>query len=95
MKKKRVLIIILIIAMSLAVIGIATALGVNAHVKNVGEKNILSPEEAEELLKECGILKDALPVEGKMMVRRYSGPVERMEAVARVSISEGCGFYFF
>lgn len=49
MKKKRVLIIILIIAMSLAVIGIATALGVNAHVKNVGEKNILSPEEAAQL----------------------------------------------
>ena len=42
MKKKRVLIIILIIAMSLAVIGIATALGVNAHVKNVGGK-LFSP----------------------------------------------------
>lgn len=42
-----------------------------------------------------GVLREALPVEGKMMVRRYSGPVDRMEAVARIAKSEGCGFYFF
>lgn len=51
--------------------------------------------DAEELLRETEVLKEALPKEGKMMVRRYSGPVERMEAVARISISEGCGFFFF
>lgn len=51
--------------------------------------------DAEQLLKEVEILKIALPEEGKMMVRRYSGPVERMEAVAKISASEGCGFFFF
>ena len=58
-------------------------------------KRIFTSSEAEDLLRECEILKEALPEEGKMMVRRYSGPVERMETVARISISEGCGFYFF
>ena len=52
-------------------------------------------EDAKELLREVEVLKEALPIEGKMMVRRYSGPVERMEAVAKISISEGCGFFFF
>ena len=52
-------------------------------------------EDGKELLRETEILKKALPEEGKMMVRRYSGPVERMEAVAKISVSEGCGFYFF
>lgn len=51
--------------------------------------------DAEQLLKEVEVLKIALPEEGKMMVRRYSGPVERMEAVAKISASEGCGFFFF
>ena len=54
-----------------------------------------TPEEGAQLLKEVEILKEALPEEGKMMVRRYSGPVERMEAVAKISVSENCGFYFF
>ena len=54
-----------------------------------------TPEDAEELLREVEVLQEALPAEGKMMVRRYSGPVDRMEAVARISVSEGCGFFFF
>ncbi len=54
-----------------------------------------TPEDAVQLLKEIEILKEALPKEGKMMVRRYSGPVDRMEAVAKISIEEKCGFYFF
>ena len=52
-------------------------------------------EDAEELLREVAVLREALPEEGKMMVRRYSGPVDRMEAVAKISVSEGCGFFFF
>ncbi len=52
-------------------------------------------EDAEELLREVEVLRAALPEEGKAMVRRYSGPVDRMEAVARISVSEGCGFFFF
>ena len=54
-----------------------------------------TPQDAEELLREVEVLREALPEEGKIMVRRYSGPVDRMEAVARISVSEGCGFFFF
>jgi len=55
----------------------------------------VTPAEAEALLKEVEILKDALPKEGKVYVNRYKGPVERMEAVAKISVAEGCGWYFF
>ncbi len=61
----------------------------------VREGRRFTPEEARELLREVEVLREALPAEGKMMVRRYSGPVDRMEAVARISVSEGCGFFFF
>ena len=61
----------------------------------VKEGKRFTPEDAEELLREVGVLREALPEEGKMMVRRYSGPVDRMEAVARISVSEGCEFFFF
>lgn len=56
---------------------------------------IFTSEDAEQLLKEVEIVKDALPKEGKIYVNRYKGPVERMEAVAKISVSEGCGWYFF
>ncbi len=56
---------------------------------------IYTPEEAKELAKEVRILTDAMPEEGKMAVRRYSGPVERLGLVADISVKEGCGFYFF
>jgi hypothetical protein len=56
---------------------------------------IYTPADAQALLKEIDILTAALPEEGKMMVRRYSGPLERVGAVAKISIGEGCGFYFF
>lgn len=59
------------------------------------EHVIYSPKDAEDLLAETEKLTGILPEEGKMMVRRYSGPLERMAAVARVSIDEDCGFYFF
>ncbi len=62
---------------------------------SVASGKIFAPEDAVQLLKEIEILKIALPEEGKMMVRRYSGPVDRMEAVAKISINEKCGFYFF
>jgi len=56
---------------------------------------IYTPDDAKALLNEIDILAKALPEEGKMMVRRYEGPLERMKAVANISVSEGCGFYFF
>ena len=61
----------------------------------VKEGKRFTSEDAKELLREVAVLREALPEEGKMMVRRYSGPVDRMEAVARISVSEGCGFFFF
>ena len=54
-----------------------------------------TPDEAKVLLKEIEILTQALPEEGKVMVRRYSGTLERLNAVANISVNEGCGFYFF
>lgn len=54
-----------------------------------------TPADAEALLKEVEILKDVLPKEGKVYVNRYKGPVERMEAVAKISVAESCGWYFF
>jgi len=56
---------------------------------------IFSPKDAEALLKEVEILREALPKEGKVFVNRYGGPVDRMEAVAKISVAEGCGWYFF
>ena len=46
MKKKRLLIIILIILICLAIIGVATIIGVNGYVKKIGGNNIITPEEA-------------------------------------------------
>lgn len=54
-----------------------------------------TPEDAKELKREIEVLTAALPEEGKVYVRRYAGPLERMDAVADVSIKENCGFYFF
>ena len=49
MKKKKILIITLIILACFTVIGIASVFGVNAHVKHIGGKNIVKPEDATEL----------------------------------------------
>lgn len=56
---------------------------------------IFTPEDALTLLEEVERLTKVLPSEGKMMVRRYSGPLERLGAVGRISSEEGCGFHFF
>jgi len=55
----------------------------------------LTPQDAAELLREIALLRPALVADSKMAVRRYSGPLDRMEAVANISVSEGCSFYFF
>ncbi len=55
----------------------------------------LSPDQAKELIDEVAKLRLVLPGEGKMMVRRYSGVLDRMEAMAEACVKEGCGFYFF
>ncbi|MDO5852551.1 MAG: hypothetical protein Q4Q62_00500 [Thermoplasmata archaeon] len=63
--------------------------------QSVAEGKKYTSSDAAELLREVGVLREALPGEGKAMVRRYSGPLDRMEAVARISEKEGCGFFFF
>jgi hypothetical protein len=68
---------------------------VASAVENAKAGKVLTPADASEVLKEIDILTAALPSEGKMMVRRYSGPLDRLKAVAKISATEGCGFYFF
>lgn len=52
-------------------------------------------EDAKELLREADLLAPRLIDEGKMAAHRYSGPVERLQAIAKVCIAENCGFFFF
>jgi len=68
---------------------------VSSVPKGVETARRYDSKEGAKLVEEVEILRKALPEEGKMMVRRYSGPLDRLEAVAKISVSEGCGFYFF
>lgn len=56
---------------------------------------IYTPEDASALINEIAVLESALPEEGKVYVRRYTGCLERLRAVADISVREKCGFYFF
>lgn len=47
--KKKIFIIALIVLVCLGAIGIASVFGINAYVKHVGGKNIITPERAEEI----------------------------------------------
>ena len=49
MKKKKILIITLIVLAFFSVIGIVSVFGVNAYVKHIGGKNIITPEDVTEL----------------------------------------------
>jgi len=63
--------------------------------ESAAKKRMFTPAEATQMIDEIQILTDALPKEGKMFVRRYSGSLERMMAVANISVKEKCGFFFF
>ena len=63
--------------------------------EGASSKRVYTPEEGAELIREVEILAAALPEEGKIFVRNYKGCLERLKAVAEVSVKEGCGFYFF
>jgi hypothetical protein len=78
--------------------GIALKYGcvVTASVPHgVAKKRVYSKADAIVLVKEIPVLRDALVKEGKLAVSRYSGAVDRLEAVATISVNEGCGFKFF
>jgi len=61
----------------------------------VASNRVYTKDDAVALSKEIPVLRDALVAEGKLAVRRYSGVVDRLDAVAGISVSEGCGFRFF
>lgn len=67
-----------------------------AKVAELGEKKtILTPKDAEELLREVKVIREKSPAEGKMTVRRIEGTLNRLEAMANCSKEFGVGFYFF
>jgi len=54
-----------------------------------------TPADAAALLKEVEIMRPALVADGKMAVHRYSGVLDRLEAMAKACVENDCGFYFF
>jgi hypothetical protein len=66
-----------------------------ASVPNaVKNKTLFTKEDASRMLEEIKVLREKLPLESKMMVRRYSGVLDRLEKVANISIKYGTKFYF-
>jgi hypothetical protein len=60
----------------------------------VKNKTLFTKEDATRMLEEVKVLREKLPLESKMMVRRYSGVLDRLEKVANISIKYGTKFYF-
>jgi hypothetical protein len=59
------------------------------------QKKILSSKDADELLKEVKVLREKAPAEGKVIVRRIEGTLNRLEAMAKCAKDYNVGFYFF
>jgi hypothetical protein len=67
-----------------------------SNVNELAEsKKVLSPKDAEALLEEVRVLKEKIPAEGKMMVRRTEGTFARLESMAKCARDYKVGFYFF
>lgn len=67
-----------------------------ANVNQAAEaKKIFTSKDADELLREIQVLREKSPAEGKMIVRRIEGTLNRLEAMAKCSKDYGVGFYFF
>jgi DNA-directed RNA polymerase beta' subunit len=77
--------------------GIASKLGLpiiaNA-VESSKTKKVFSNDDAKELLKEVAILREKLPNEGKAIVHRYGGVLDRLEKMANIAIKYRTRFYF-
>jgi hypothetical protein len=71
--------------------GCSIIAGVPNAVKN---KTMFTKEDAARMLEEIKVLREKLPLESKMVVRRYSGVLDRLEKVANISIKYGTKFYF-
>jgi len=71
-------------------------LAILSKVNELGEsKKVLSAKDADELLKEVKILREKAPAEGKVIVRRIEGTLNRLESMAKCAKDYGVGFYFF
>jgi len=71
-------------------------LSILSKVSELGEsRKVLSSKDADELLKEVKILREKAPAEGKVIVRRIEGTLNRLEAMAKCSKDYNVGFYFF
>lgn len=58
-------------------------------------KKVFTPKDADELLKEVKVLREKSPAEGKMIVRRIEGTLNRLETMAKCAKEYNVGFYFF
>ena len=59
------------------------------------QKKVMTSKDAEEILKEVKVLREKSPAEGKMIVRRIEGTLNRLEAIANCAKDNNLGFYFF
>jgi hypothetical protein len=77
--------------------GIASKLGLSIianAVESSKTKKVFSNDDAKELLKEVAILREKLPKEGKAIVHRYGGVLDRLEKMANIAIKYRTRFYF-
>ena len=58
-------------------------------------RKVFTPKDAEELLKEIKVIREKSPAEGKMIVRRIEGTLNRLEGMAKCAKDHNVGFYFF
>ncbi|NLX48024.1 MAG: hypothetical protein GXY70_07655 [Euryarchaeota archaeon] len=61
---------------------------------SVESRKAFSVEDAGKLLEEVKVLREKLPDEGKVMVRRYSGVLDRLEKMGNTCITYKTRFYF-
>jgi hypothetical protein len=59
------------------------------------QKRVFTSKDADELLKEIKTLREKAPAEGKMIVRRIEGTLNRLEAMSNCAKDFNIGFYFF
>jgi hypothetical protein len=59
------------------------------------QRKILTSKDADELLREVKVLREKAPAEGKVIVRRIEGTLNRLEAMAKCAKDYNVGFYFF
>lgn len=71
--------------------GLSIIANVNGSVKT---KKVFSAEDAKELIREVQVLREKLPAEGKAMVRRYSGVLDRLEKMGNIALKYKTKFYF-